>query len=187
MRIPDDLDPQDAQLRANLADTLRVSRETRGISLRQVGDVLGITGPAVHSLERRLTWEARTIMRYSRAVGFRIEWRLHDLELPDDGDVMTVILATGDTSTPERQDRVHWRTVCYDLTRIRRATLTATEFGAQLGIHENAVHHWEANPDGSTVVSAQRHARGLGGALAWWLHEVPSPLTARSPRPRRAV
>lgn len=186
VRIPDDLDPADEQLRVSLSDTLRLSRETRGISRRQVADLLGVTVPAVWAAERRTTWEARTVMRYSRTIGLRIEWQLHDLAVPEDDDVMAVVIAAGDTSTPERQDRVHWRAVCYDLVRVRRATMTAVALAAALGVHENAVHHWEANPDGSTVISAQRHARALGGVLGWRLHETPTPLLHRPPAPRAA-
>lgn len=186
MRIPDDLSIDDMVVRDRLATTLRLSREARGISYRQVAELLGVTTPAVYTLERRTTWEAKTVMRYARAVGFRIEWHIHDLVVPDDGDVMSVIIAAGDTSTPQRQDRVHWRAVCYDLVRIRRAAMPAATFAAQLGVTENAVSHWEANPDGSTVISAQRHARALGGSLSWWLHEVASPLTDRAPAQRKA-
>lgn len=188
VKIPADLDPADAQLRASLADTLRLSREARAISRQQIADYLGITAAAVWSVERaRTTWEARTIMRYSRTIGLRIEWVLHGLQIPDDGDVMAVIIAAGDTSTPEREDRVHWRAVCNDLVRVRRAALPATALAAQLGLFENAVNHWEANPDGSTVVAAQRHARALGGVLGWHLHEIPTPLVHRTPEPRRAA
>src|SRR5438477_6249841 len=143
VRIPRDLDPADEQLRVSLCDTLRLSREARAINRRQVADLLGVTVPSVYATERRTTWEARTIMRYSRAIGLRIEWELHDLPVPADDDVMSIIIAAGDTSTPERTDRVHWRAVCYDLVRIRRAATTAVALAGALGVYENAVHHWE--------------------------------------------
>ncbi len=187
MNIPKDLDPADAHLRAILISTLRMSREGRGISRRQIGELLGVTSVAVRSLEHRYTWEARTIARYARTIGWRIEWVLHELTVPDDDDVMAIVLAAGDTSTPERQDRVHWRTVCNDLIRIRRATITAVAMGERLGVHENAVHYWEGNPDGSTVTAGQRHARALGGALGWRLHPVASPLVLHAPQPRKAA
>lgn len=187
MRIPDDLDPADAQLRDSLAVTLRMSREARRISRQQIADLLGVTVPAVYALERRTTWQAHTVMRYARTIGWRIEWQLHDLHIPDDGDVMAIVIAAGDTSTPERADRVHWRAVCNDLVRIRRRRCTAVAMGAQLGVHENAVHAWEANPDGSSVIAAQRHARALGGVLGWRLHETPTTLAHHAPEPRRAA
>ena len=187
MRIPDDLDPADAQLRTSLIGTLRQSREARGIVRRQIAEVLGVTGTAVHALEHRTTWEARTLARYARTIGWRIEWVLHDLAVPDDGDVMAIVIAAGDTSTPEREDRVHWRSVCNDLVRIRRATITAVALAARLGVYENAVHYWEGNPDGSSVICAQRHARALGGVLGWRLHQVASPLVHHAPEPRRAA
>jgi len=187
VRIPEDLDPADVQLRDSLIGTLRLSREARGIALRQVADLLGVTGVAIHALEHRTTWKAYTLARYARTVGWRIEWILHDLTVPDDGDVMAIVIAAGDTSTAERADRVHWRAACNDLVRIRRATTTAVAMAARLGVHENAVHYWEGNPDGSSVIAAQRHARALGGALGWHLHEVASPLVNPAPAPRKAA
>jgi DNA-binding XRE family transcriptional regulator len=187
VRIPDDLDPADALLRTVLISTLRLSRESRGIARRQIGDILGVTAPTLHALEHRTTWEARTIARYARVIGWRIEWVLHELTVPDDGDVMAIVIAAGDTSTPEREDRVHWRTICNDLVRIRRAGLTAVAMAERLGVHENAVHYWEGNPDGSSVIAAQRHARALGGVLGWQLHPVASRLVNHAPEPRKAA
>lgn len=170
VRIPDDLDPADALIRAGLIETLRHYRQLRDLTPRKVAQLLGVTRPAIVSLEGRTSWEQRTIARYARVVGCRVEWQIHDLVVPDDGDVMAVVIAAGDTSTADRADRVHWRAVCNDLVRIRRATCSAVDMGRRLGRHENAVHYWEANPDGSTVIAAQRHARALGGALGWRLH-----------------
>ncbi len=176
MRIPADLHPDDRLCRQDLVDTLTAWRIDHAIPRAQVGARLGgITPPAVKGIEDRITWEAPTIMAYARAIGWRIEWAITGLVVPDDDDVMATILAAGDTSTPERADRVHWRSVCYDLVRIRRAQCTAVEMGIRCRIHENAVHHWEANPDGSTVIAAQRHARALGGTLDWRLHELIAP------------
>lgn len=186
MRIPQDLHPADENLRQVLIDTLRLSREGRRLPRRPVADLLGTTIPAVHRLEHRTTWQARTVARYARTIGWRIQWQLCDLDIPDDDDVMATILAAGDTSTPERADRVHWRTVCYDLVRIRRATCTAGEMGRRCCCHENAIHHWEANPDGSSVIAAQRHARALGGMLSFLLHEAASPLVHHAPGQRNA-
>ena len=187
MHIPQDLDPVDAVVRKTLIDTLRLSREARGITTRQVADLLGTAKPAVPSLERRTTWGSRTITRYARTIGWRIEWLMHDLAVPDDGDVMALILSAANTSTPESADRVHWRIFCYDLTRIRRASCTAAEMARRLRVTESAVFYWEANPDGASVNSAQRHARALGGVLGWRLHEVSTPLHPHAPVQRSAA
>jgi hypothetical protein len=188
MRIPADLDPADGLLRDSLIGTLRASYQARGVVRRQVAEQLGVTTTAVYALEQRTTWEARTIMRYARTVGWRIQWQLHDLTVPDDdGDIVAAIIQAGDTSTPERADRVHWRGICNDLVRSRLAATTAVDMARRLGVHENAVHYWEANPDGSSVIAAQRHARGLGGALGWRLHPVPTPLLHHAPQTRKAA
>jgi DNA-binding XRE family transcriptional regulator len=179
VNIPADLDPDDAVRREHLIDELRAAREALGLSRSDLADLLGVTTPNIHAIEKRTTWQARTIARYARALRSHIEWFLDDLELPDDGDVMAVIIAAGDTSTPERADRVAWRGLCNDLVRIRRATCSAVEMGRRLGIHENTVHHWEANPDGSSVIAAQRHARGLAGRLSWRLHTTAVTIAAQ--------
>lgn len=191
VNIPADLDPEDADRRAQLIDQLRGSREARSIALTDVAVLLGVTAPNIHGIEHRTTWEARTLARYGRAIGRRIEWVLDGLELPDDDDIMAVIIAAGDTSTPQREDRVAWRAVCNNLVRIRRATCTAVDMGRRMRVHENTLHHWEANPDGSTVIAAQRHARALGGRLGWLVHPCHTPLTgcggAAVPAPREAA
>jgi len=172
VRIPADLDPDDARRRSELIDQLRAAREAAGLSRRNVADRLGVTAPNINAIEGRTTWQARVIARYARALGRRIEWQLEDLTIPDDDDVMALIIAAGDTSTPDRADRVAWRALCNDLVRIRRATYSVVDMAQRIGIHENAVHHWESHPDGSSIITAQRHARGLGGRLGWTLHEA---------------
>ncbi len=184
MRIPQDLHPDDAATRQHLIDALRSSRKTRRITSARIGALLGVTGPAIRKVEGHTTWQATTLMRYARAVGWRIEWRIHGLDLPDDGDVMAAILAAGDRSTAERADRVHWKCVCYDLVRIRRATTTAIDMGRRLGVGDASVHYWEGNFDGSSVISAQRHARALGGRFDWEIYPGSSPLVSFIPMPR---
>lgn len=171
VRIPIDLDPADARSRAQLIDELRAARESQQMGLKEIAEQLDVTSPSVFGIEHRTTWQARTLTRYARAVGRRVEWLLHDLPVPDD-DVMSYVLAGADTSTPERADQVAWRLLCHDLVRTRRAMCSAVEMARRTGIHQNGVHHWEENPDGSSVIAAQRHARALGGRLGWRLHRT---------------
>lgn len=184
MRIPDDLHADDLVSREHLLASLRSSRHARGITHAAIARLQGVSLGAARMAEHRTTWQGLTIMRYARAIGWRIHWSLEDLTVPDDGDVLAGILAAGDTSTPEKADRVHWKTVCYDLVRIRRATTSALAFADRLGIRENAVHHWEGNFEHSSVIAAQRHARALGGYLQWVLEPAPTPLLAAVPAPR---
>ena len=185
MRVPTDLHEDDLASRIALADELREIREAAGITSGDLADILGVTRTAVRALERRTSWEAPTIMRYARPIGRRIEFYLDGLELPDDDDVMSLIYAAITPASPEQEDKAHWRQVCSDLRRIRRANHTAVGFARLLGVNENAVHYWEANPDGSSIISAQRHARALGGRLLWRLHEISG--AACIPAPRRAA
>ncbi len=184
MRIPADLHPDDAATRRHLIDALRSSRQARALTYSRVGAHLGISGTAVRSTEERTTWQAVTLARYARAIGWRIEWRIHGLDIPDDGDVLAVILAAGSRATSVLADRSHWNCVCYDLVRIRRAETTAVGMARRLNVSENAVLFWEANFEGSSVISAQRHARALGGALDWEIYPSPSPLVSFIPAPR---
>jgi DNA-binding XRE family transcriptional regulator len=172
MRVPTDLHPEDLQIRLALTRTLRRARDVDQITARTIADRVGVTPPAVRAVEHGSNWEARTIMRYARGVGWRIEWLLDDLPAPDDGDVMAIVIAALDTSTPERVDAVHWRTLWNTLLRVRRDRITAVEMACRLGVTENAVHWVETNTDGTAVITAQRHARALDGRLTWRLHPI---------------
>jgi DNA-binding transcriptional regulator YiaG len=183
MRVPVDLHEDDLASRIALAGQLRGARAARGFSAADLAETLGVTAAAVYAFERRTSWEAATVMRYARATGGRVTFHLEGLELPDDGDIMSLIYGAVSAATSSQEDQAHWRQVCSDLRRIRRATHTAIGFAKILGVNENAVHYWEANPDGSSIIAAQRHARGLGGRLLWRLHET----VAAVPAPRRTA
>lgn len=174
MRVPNDLNLDDFQIRLALMRTLRRAREVDHITARMVGDRIGVTPQAVRAVEGGSNWAARTVMRYARGVGWRIEWTLYDLAPPrDDDDIMAVIIAALDVSTSVRADAAHWRTVWNTMRRRRRADrITAGELGRRLGVTENAVHWAETNCDGTAVITAQRHARALGGRLTWRLHPI---------------
>ena len=175
MRVPADLHPEDLKIRLALSRTLRRAREIDQLYARNIAEKLGVTRRAVTALESSSNWEARTVMRYARAIGWRIEWTLHDLVPPgdDDDDIMAIIIAALDTSTGERVDAAHWRTVWNTMRRIRRNShITAVALAARLGATENAVHWAETNTDGSSVIAAQRHARALDGRLTWRLHPI---------------
>ncbi len=169
MRVPDDLDPQDRHIRLALIQTLGQIRQVDRVTLQKVADRIGVSRPAGRAVERSSNWEARTIMRHARALGWRLQWQLDQLVVPCDDDIMAIVIAAGDTSTPARQDAVHWRATWNDLRRVRRHAVSAVDMAARLGVTDNAVHYLETNPDGGAVISAQRHARALGGRLGWRL------------------
>ncbi len=172
MRVPTDLHPEDLQIRLALTRTLRRAREVDQLPARTVGDRIGVTPQAVRAVEAGANWEARTIMKYARGCGWRIEWMLTGLVVPKDDDIMAIVIAALDTSTPERFDAAHWRTIWNTLRRVRRAQLSAVDMAVILGVTENAVHWVETNTDGTAVITAQRHARALDGRLSWRLHPV---------------
>ena len=169
MRIPKDLTEADLASRLHLGYALRTRRLAANITTRDLGTTLGISDAAVRGTELRSSWQARTVMRYARGIGHQIRWSLVGLVVPDDDDVMAVIYDTISTEQvpAEQADKNHWRTLCNDLCRIRRHCLTTTAMSKRLNIKTTAVHYWETNPDGSSVIAAQRHARALGGHLTW--------------------
>lgn len=176
MRVPVDLHPDDLSTRLLLVDELRAGREALGISTTELDAAFGVAEGTSKAMERRTSWEARTTQRYARAVGRRLTFVIHDVPIPDD-DITALVLGSADTTTQQRQDHVHWRIICHQLRAARRAQLTAVAMAARLGVTENAVHHWENNPDGSSIISAQRHARALGGWLGWDLTRAPAALS----------
>jgi DNA-binding XRE family transcriptional regulator len=169
MHVPDDLDPQDRDTRTALIRTLHRIRDVDNITVKQVADRIGVAPAAVRNLEKHHNWQGATIMRHARALNWRIEWLINGLDLPADDDIMAIVIAAGDTSTPQRQDAVHWRNTWNNLRRIRRHQLSAVAMATRLGVTDNAVHHLETNPEGTAVISAQRHTRALGGRLGWKL------------------
>jgi DNA-binding XRE family transcriptional regulator len=173
MRVPVDLHPDDLKTRLLLINELRAGRETLGISTTDLDAALGVAEGTNKALERRTSWEARTMQRYARALGRHLTFTIHNIRIPDD-DVTAVVLAAGDTSTPQRVDKVHWRVTCHQLRAARRHRFTAVAMAARLGVTENAVHYWEANPDGSSIISAQRWARALDGWLGYDLTGSPA-------------
>jgi DNA-binding XRE family transcriptional regulator len=185
MRTPTDLHPDDRRDREHLAHTLDQLRIRHRISRAHIARELHVTAPAVTAFARRHSWSARTVMRHARALGYRLQWHLNGLSIPDDdGDILAVIYTVIPTTSSDQQDHQHWLAVCNDLRRVRRATCTTSDMAARLGVTDNAVRHWETNPDGSSVNSAQRHARALGGTLGWSIQHAGTP---RIPLARRAA
>lgn len=165
MRTPDDLHPDDQTARTVLLAQLVATRKHRGLTCRDLDAALGVGAGNASSFERRITWEARTVQRYARALGLRLNLHLHRLPVPGDADVMDALYQAADTSTPHLADRTHLRTVCNNLVRVRRHHVSAAEMGRRLAVHAHTVYWWEANPDGSSILAAQRYARALGGHL----------------------
>lgn len=175
MRIPHDIHHDDPAARTMLAEQLMTVERLLYRTPRELDAAWGLAPGTTAAMHKRTTWRAATAQRWARAVGRRLEFRINDIELPDPGDDWTAALLTvADTSTPEREDHIHLLTVCNDLVRARLyAGWTAVAFAEKIGVTENAVHWWQANPEGTTLTALQRYARGLGGSISTLLHAAP--------------
>lgn len=188
MRVPQDIHPDDPVVRDDLARQLIAAEAAIYPHPRDLDAAWGLATGTTAAMHKRTTWRASTAQRWARAVGRRLTFELEGLVVPDvedDSDWTALLLSAGDTSTPEREDRVHLLTVCNDLVRVRLAAgVTAVAFATRLGLTENAVHWWQGNPDGTTITAMQRYARGLGGAVRPVLSDAPVHVV---PRQREAA
>lgn len=186
MRVPHDIDPSDPAIRAALAGRLIATEAGLYPHPRDLDAAWGVAIGTTAAMHKRTTWRVSTVQRWARAVGLRLTFELEGITVPDDDDDLTaLLLAAGDTSTPEREDHVHLLTVCNDLVRARLAAgWTAVAFAAELRLTENAVHWWQANPEGTTLIAMQRYARGMGGAVLPVLSQAPVHVV---PRQREAT
>jgi transcriptional regulator with XRE-family HTH domain len=181
MRVPDDIDSGDRHQRGRLARNLIKSREAAGVTTEELGRRLGVTGTAVAAMERRRTWEVRTVQAWARALGRRLHLELVDLDVPDDLDVdlLTYEAARETATDPADVDRAELRIAHRNLVRVRYAAdVSDVEMGHRLGITDNAVRYFDQHPDGVSLVGLQRYARALGGRLR-------PTLNRRAHRPQR--
>ncbi len=167
MRMPTDLHPDDTVARDQLAGRLRRIREGRRISQRGLADMLDIDHTNASGLELRRTWKIRTVQRWARVLGYRLDLGITGgVVVPDDGDALAAVYAAQQPTTEDAEDLLDLRALINDVRRIRIASgITLAEMGRRLGCGPSSVSHREADPDGAMLVSAQRYVRALGGAL----------------------
>jgi hypothetical protein len=73
MRAPTDLHPDDTRNRDQLAHQLRQIRTDMGISGPRLGTILGYTDrSSVGAMERRRSWEVRTVQAWARALNHQL-------------------------------------------------------------------------------------------------------------------
>lgn len=166
MRAPTDLHPADRANRDQLASQLRQIRVNLGISGAHLGTMLGYTHKSsVGAMERRRSWEIRTLQAWARALHHQFTLTITGLAVPRDGDPLNAIYANQQPSAPAAIDRLLLRRTVNDLARIRRSRMSAERLASLIGCTEEVVCWSESNPDGARLASVQRVARALGGAL----------------------
>lgn len=166
MRLIEDLHPEDAIARDQLATRLVQARASAGLTQRELGDRLGVDFHAVYNLERGRRWLARRAQAWARGLDLRLGLRVQGLEVPDDDDALAALYAAQQPMTAEAEDRLALRELFNNLARIRRARhVSQKEMGRRMGLGPTRVSQQEAEPDGALLLTAQRYTRALGGVL----------------------
>lgn len=169
MRVPHDIDDGDRRQRSRLARNLIRSRQRLGLTQDDLGSRLGVTGAAVRSMEHRLTWEARTVQAWARALDRELHLELVGITVPTDCDIPTLtyeLALEAPLTDPADIDLLRLRLTHRRLLRSRWAAgITDVQMGQRLGIGDNAVRHFDQHPDGTTLIGLQRYARALDGRL----------------------
>ncbi len=170
---PQDIDDTDQTIRRQLAATLIRTRKDAGMSQDALAARLGVTQEAAGAMERRTTWQIRTVQRWARALDRVLHLHLRDLPLPPEPDITTITYqaALHTAPDPASHDRAALHLTHHTLNQARRqAAITDTDLATQFGVTTNAVRWFWDHPDGITLIGLQRTTRAAGGHLDLTLH-----------------
>lgn len=160
-----DLHPADLHARMQIRFQLRQLREDAGLSQSQFAELSGTAQTAVSAVEiaPACGWRISTVQRYARHLGRRLTFRLDGIPEPPPGPL--ALLHHGHRS-PVLTESWERAVLCERLAGARvAARLRQLDVAARLGVTVQAVSSFERTPDGVLMVSAQRYARAIGGAL----------------------
>lgn len=164
-----DLDPQDHTNRVLVRDQLRHLRSVMHGSTnraRLVSLAAGCGSRFIEDCEATTQWSVRRVCRWARIVEHRFRMTVTGLEVPA-ADLTADLLRVGTPFGGLDEDGLHILAVIDDLARYRiHRGLTFNETGRRIGVDGSAVRGWEDHPRRVLLKTAQRYARGLGGALA---------------------
>lgn len=180
MRALNDLHPDDLTNRNQLASDLRAAREHAGMSQADLGKLLGCTKANITVMESRRAWRFTILAAWARALGRQVTLTVAGLEVPDDGDALAAVYASQQPTRPAALDLLTLRRTVNDLSRIRRATMTAEYAAALLDCGPTAVYWWENHPDGASLLAVQRYARAVDCQVTASLVSVAVPVGAVS-------
>lgn len=162
MRALNDLHPDDLTNRHQVATELRALRKSAGMTMGDLGALLGCTKSNIGVMERRREWRYMILAGWARALGKRVTLAIGGCPVPDDGDPTASIYANQHPTFPQSVDRLTLRTTVNDLFRVRRQHMSAGDVAARLGCGATAIYWWESNPDGASLLAVQRYARAVG-------------------------
>ncbi len=170
-----DLCDDDVAARLKLIRDLAAIRVAAGLSGRDLGGRLGVTGGAIHHLERTTNPWVGTVQRYARSLNHVATFELRGLADPGDPaatlwrDMAAAARDHGGADTYRRAALVA------TLAAARRAAnLLQVDVAARLGVSHVSVSQLErCGRDDHAVAMVQRYARAIGG----WLHLELQPLT----------
>ena len=151
MRGPEDLNPDDRDLRLNLRDMFIERRVDLGLTQTELGQRCGLTKNTVGALERTESWRLINMQRLAHGLGW------HLVLEPDGLPVDPAAIAGFRPADPERAHRWDQQTLAASLLYARTALgLTQTVLGERLGIGMRAVSMVETARGGLMFVTPQR-------------------------------
>lgn len=158
MIIPADLHPADLEIREDLRAILVDLRREAGLSQARLAQRVGVSQRPVAQFETSTTWRISTVQRYAHALGARLVMELDGLPWVD-----MSVLRPADPAEAMVWDR---RVLLEALRDARESTgMSTADLAEVLGCAESTVRRVESESD-VLVITAQRHARALGGSLA---------------------
>ena len=163
MRGPEDLHPDDRDIRVGLRDALIERRQRLGLSQYALANRIGLSQAAVNLLESRESWRLTSVQRWARHLGWRLVLRLEGL--PGADDEPATMFRPAD---PDRADLWDQAALVEQLVAARVALgVTQAELGRRLDTGDQAVGNIErlGNGPGLMFTTPQRYCRALGGAL----------------------
>lgn len=195
--IPD-LHPDDQTVRIELRARFRALREQRGLSQRDLGELMGLGQGNIGRLERAGVDQSKTstVARWARVLGHRLTLTPQGFPAPvrwrrktgDPGaDLMAALVNTYNVGAFGGTDGWLAARTLHDLVGIRIACgVRQEQLGRVLGVSEQSVSLTERNAADNQLVTLQRYARGLarasrhkGGYLAVGIdpieHDQPKP------------
>jgi DNA-binding XRE family transcriptional regulator len=178
MRTHPDLHPDDRANRDHIAAELRAVREAAGMTMSDLGALLGCTKANVSAMENSREWRFMILAGWGRAVDRRVILTITGRPIPDDGDPLASIYANQHPTDRQSVDRLMLRSTLNDLLRVRRQHMSADEVAARLGCGPTAVYWREDNPDGASLLAVQRYARAVGCQVTASLIPVVEPIRA---------
>jgi transcriptional regulator with XRE-family HTH domain len=181
-----DLDDRDFQARTAMRIQLRARRETLGLSQRALGQILGYAAANIRRLEREGVDQSytTTIMRWARALGFRLMMQPVGFPPParsigDSVDDLMAALGAEIDLGGTAGDAWEVNRLTAELVGIRLACrVTQPQLARQFKTTDQNVSLIETSGNSTALVVLQRHARAIGRCswrpdahLAVWLDD----------------